>query len=327
MCSVAIGTNYEMDSAASHESHAEVMVKRTFIEVVKLGMPTTTRGRSHTHGASIGSASDSTSIRECSDLTDWEEESCPVSSPGLMNAASPTWSPWRAPLFPELSYEVAFQLPELAPLLCATTAPTPHAPWNEHSWWTQSHAHGDLYWQGSSLPVVEAGARVAPGARPSVSAPSQSEMSGISQQASRPRTTVMLRGLPPTLTRSKLLDMLDAKGFFGRHDFIYLPVNFSTSKFLGYALVNMITSADAESLFAELDGCPFDEERVCSVGWSDPHQGLEDHVERYRNSPVMHANVPDEWKPIVLANGVRVPFPTPSKPVKAPKLRKKQSSA
>ena len=28
--------------------------------------------------------------------------------------------------------------------------------------------------------------------------------------------------------------------------------------------------------------------QVCQVGWSGPHQGFHVHVERYRNSPVMH---------------------------------------
>ena len=28
--------------------------------------------------------------------------------------------------------------------------------------------------------------------------------------------------------------------------------------------------------------------QVCQVGWSGPHQGFQAHVERYRNSPVMH---------------------------------------
>ena len=28
--------------------------------------------------------------------------------------------------------------------------------------------------------------------------------------------------------------------------------------------------------------------KVCRVTWSGPHQGLAAHVERYRNSPVMH---------------------------------------
>ena len=42
------------------------------------------------------------------------------------------------------------------------------------------------------------------------------------------------------------------------------------------------------------------------------------HVERYRNSPVMHRSVPDEYKPVIFKNGVRKNFPRPTKKVKAP---------
>eukprot|EP00439_Symbiodinium_sp_Y106_P038344 s1688_g4.t1 len=37
------------------------------------------------------------------------------------------------------------------------------------------------------------------------------------------------------------------------------------------------------------------------------------HVERYRNSPVMHRSVPDEYKPVIFKNGVRKKFPRPTK--------------
>ena len=42
------------------------------------------------------------------------------------------------------------------------------------------------------------------------------------------------------------------------------------------------------------------------------------HVERYRNSPVMHRSVPDEYEPVIFKNGVRKNFPRPTKKVKAP---------
>merc|ERR1712066_571567 len=42
------------------------------------------------------------------------------------------------------------------------------------------------------------------------------------------------------------------------------------------------------------------------------------HVERYRNSPVMHESIPDEGKPIVLNAGVRMPFPLPTTPLLSP---------
>jgi hypothetical protein len=39
---------------------------------------------------------------------------------------------------------------------------------------------------------------------------------------------------------------------------------------------------------------------------------LRNQVELYRNSPVMHHSVPDACKPILLRNGVRIPFPAPT---------------
>ena len=40
------------------------------------------------------------------------------------------------------------------------------------------------------------------------------------------------------------------------------------------------------------------------MNWSHPYQGLDAHIERYRNSPVMHEDVPDEYKPM---SGPRIP--------------------
>lgn len=59
---------------------------------------------------------------------------------------------------------------------------------------------------------------------------------------------------------------------------------------------------------------------------SGPHQGREAHVERYRNSPVMHPSVPEPYKPIILQGGERIPFPAPTKMPKAPRNRKLQRS-
>ena len=47
-------------------------------------------------------------------------------------------------------------------------------------------------------------------------------------------------------------------------------------------------------------------------------RAVQAHVERYRNSPVMHRSVPDEYKPVIFKNGVRKNFPRPTKKVKAP---------
>jgi len=66
---------------------------------------------------------------------------------------------------------------------------------------------------------------------------------------------------------------------------------------------------------------PIPSQKVGGVGWSGPHQGLASHVERYRNSPVMHEDVADSFKPVLLKDGKRIAFPPPTKRLKAPRLR------
>lgn len=139
------------------------------------------------------------------------------------------------------------------------------------------------------------------------------------------RTTVMIRNLPKSFTRDMLIELMDSEGYAGRYDFLYLPVDFSSGVSLGYAFVNLIAHLDADHFFHNFTGASCTGEG-CSVSWSDPHQGYLQHVERYRNSPVMHEQVPDEWKPIVLGEGTRVPFPAPTKQIKAPKIRSRAAA-
>lgn len=149
-----------------------------------------------------------------------------------------------------------------------------------------------------------------------------------SSPSAETRTTVMLRNLPNTLSRDVLLGVLDRMGFLGQYDLAYIPVDFSTGTGLGYAFINMTSPAIVTRLWEAFDGFvqwSADNDKVCSVSWSDPHQGLAAHVERYQNSPVMHPEVPDEWKPALFMQGVRVDFPPPTKKLKAPKVRSKKA--
>merc|ERR1719410_1359358 len=120
---------------------------------------------------------------------------------------------------------------------------------------------------------------------------------------SPPKTTVMMRNLPAGLTRAALLELLEGEGFEGSFDFVYLPMDFASKVCLGYAFVNFISASDAERCWQVFEGFTdwgMGSEKACTVTWGDPYQGLDAHVERYQNSPVMHHSVPDEWKPIIL---------------------------
>ena len=104
-------------------------------------------------------------------------------------------------------------------------------------------------------------------------------------------TTVMLRNLPNNYNRSMILAMLDKEGFEGKYNFLYLPIDFRTRACMGYAFVNLVDPTYVPDFWAKFSGYSnwvVRSKKLCGVSWSEPHQGLESHVERYRNSPIMH---------------------------------------
>mmetsp|Transcript_24844 Transcript_24844/g.44982 ORF Transcript_24844/g.44982 Transcript_24844/m.44982 type:complete len:374 (-) Transcript_24844:338-1459(-) len=138
------------------------------------------------------------------------------------------------------------------------------------------------------------------------------------------RTTVMLRNLPNNYTRSMLIALLESEGFQGKFDFLYLPVDLRSKAGLGYAFVNLVDPAIVPQFwktFAGYSKWVLPSAKVCHVSWSGPHQGQKAHLERYRNSPIMHSSVPDEFKPVVFSGVARINFPGPSKKLRAPRRR------
>jgi hypothetical protein len=138
------------------------------------------------------------------------------------------------------------------------------------------------------------------------------------------RTTLMFRNLPNDYTRTQFLDMLDSEGFNGYYSFVYLPTDFKNFAGFGYAFVNFAKhegAVKAKQYFQGFKQWKVPSRKVCDVVWSGPVQGLSAHTERYRNSPVMHDSVPDEYKPLVFVDGVRVPFPPPTRRIRPPRVR------
>jgi len=138
------------------------------------------------------------------------------------------------------------------------------------------------------------------------------------------RTTVMVRNIPNSYTSSSLVELFEAKGHSTKFDFVYLPIDFRTGVNLGYSFVNFVSNWDAQRFILDFDGFrdwSLESLKICEVSWADPYQGFAEHVERYRNSPVMHERMPDEYKPRVYRAGVRVPFPEATKRIRAPRMR------
>lgn len=247
-----------------------------------------------------------------------EEEFLPGSlldSPGLEETEpGMSWDPsWQQPVFWQEDqgygyYESTSSMPDSSMPFYNNIGTPPAAPheWREEAW-------GEQPWTDTPMPPSPLPARtpLAVPRRP----PSSS---------SSAKTTVMLKNMPNNQTRKMLLELLDREGFRLRYDFVYLPYDFKTGATLGYAFVNFVTGDDALQAFEKFEGyCKWTvpSRKVCGVGWSEPHQGLEAHIERYRDSPVMHHDVPEKFKPLILKNGAPVPFPPPTKKLRAPRIR------
>jgi len=118
------------------------------------------------------------------------------------------------------------------------------------------------------------------------------------------------------------LETLDGHGFSGEYNFVYFPIDFYSGAGLGYCFVNMINTERAAVLMSSLQGFSAwkgsSSQKVLDICWSNPHQGLEMLIERYRNSRVMHSSVPDHYKPALFRDGMRVPFPRNTKRIRPP---------
>jgi len=136
-------------------------------------------------------------------------------------------------------------------------------------------------------------------------------------------TTVMVRNIPNDYLRDNLLKVLDDEGFKGKYNFVYLPVDFKRKAGLGYAFVNMINHSEAEQFMERFSGYnkwKVGSQKVCTTEWGMPsQQGIESNIQRYRNSPLMHPDVPEQFKAALFDGETRIEFPKPTKKLKAPR--------
>merc|ERR1712187_18142 len=135
----------------------------------------------------------------------------------------------------------------------------------------------------------------------------------------------MMRNIPDHYMRDSLSELLDDNGFAEQYELIYVPMNFRNECGFGYAFICMESPEVAEEfmeVFEGFQGWSEASPKVCSVTWSDTNQTLEEHIEAFRNSPVMHETVPDKYKPALYKGGERLPFPAPTTSIKPPRVRK-----
>ena len=146
---------------------------------------------------------------------------------------------------------------------------------------------------------------------------------------------MVLRNIPKSFSRSTLCDLLEAHRCLEEVDFLYLPIRHRDGRCLGYAFINFTTSAAALSfhwhfhhmqLPCSLGSCLEGTSLRAGAGpavalvvhANTQMQSLEELLGKYTDSPILHPFVPDWLKPILLENGRRVPFPSPTRLVEPP---------
>jgi len=144
----------------------------------------------------------------------------------------------------------------------------------------------------------------------------------VQDKVSQAFTTVYVSNLPEETSRDTFLSMMDAAGFQAAYDFVYLACDLASQRCLGFAFVNLVDEVIALDFVQRFPDIVQRQGISCSASWSKPHQGLVHHIERYRNSPLMHAAVPEVCRPVLFHGGHRVLFPRPTRSIKAPRYKK-----
>jgi hypothetical protein len=138
------------------------------------------------------------------------------------------------------------------------------------------------------------------------------------------RTSIVIQNLPRHFTRDKLFELLEKMGFARDVDFLYVPVDLDSMEHYKFAFVNLTTPEIAQEFtlkVQEFSHFGDESEEFMEVAWSETTQGLEGYIEKYRNSRIMHKSIDDEFKPALYKNGIRIPFPKPTKDIRVPRSR------
>lgn len=141
-----------------------------------------------------------------------------------------------------------------------------------------------------------------------------------SQDRDRTGTTLIIMGMPHWVTKTDLLGMLD-EVCPGKYDYFYAPIDFTRGA-RGFFFVNFVSHQDAVSvrrLLTTAWPCPriTPDENKFKITWAK-EQGKDRHVDKVKNTSIMHPSVLDIYKPEVFSNGVRQKFPTPTWPISPP---------
>jgi hypothetical protein len=136
---------------------------------------------------------------------------------------------------------------------------------------------------------------------------------GSSESDNEERTTLLLKRLSRDTCLEELFALLRRLALRPSVDFVYLPLDLQKNVAFGFAFVNLTSHEIAAQAKEQLSRCGIE------VEWC-AQQGLAAHIDRYRNSPIMHASVAKDAQPRLLSCDGMLPFPEPSVELQAPSV-------
>lgn len=130
--------------------------------------------------------------------------------------------------------------------------------------------------------------------------------------------TVMLRNIPNQYTRLMLCEQLARQGLAGKYDFIYLPIDRTSARNMGYAFINFRSTIWKQEFIDLFDGMAaskclpgFDSAKVCRVRRAQV-QGRAANMAKFAQPAFMEAvHAHDEWQPVFFdKTGVQIVLDT-----------------
>lgn len=142
-------------------------------------------------------------------------------------------------------------------------------------------------WSAASLP---SGTTASPKASPPPLVTSAASLTGVSEPSPEwsSTVTVMMRNLPNKYSQQMLLEELNASGFLGTFDFLYLPIDPETNANRGYSFINFTDPSFAWMLKMTYEGRKmgrFNSDKVVSVAPA-ALQGFEANYAHYSTARV-----------------------------------------
>lgn len=164
-----------------------------------------------------------------------------------------------------------------------------------------------LFSQGRVVPFPKPTELVPPPAQ-QLQCPPQ-ELPSTTERA--PRMTLIVRGLGRNSDVEQFMKLLDLAGFAAaQFDFVYVPRHFTQGSSIGFAVLNFVDHALASRAFGKISaGALLSNGMTLTAEWSETMHGLSALLEKYRSNKVMKKGMPKSFQPVVLSNGVPVPYP------------------